>query len=82
MEKEEAPVYSIINNVVGKSDRAIVSDDVNLGSSKLSNAFIICYCPQEKVKVIVEQIKLLLNKYGGVCYLSDATEVRSVHCIA
>ncbi|HEY9769622.1 MAG TPA: hypothetical protein V6C71_14180 [Coleofasciculaceae cyanobacterium] len=45
LEKEEAPVYSIINNVVGKSDRGTVSDDVNLGSSKLSNAFIICYCP-------------------------------------
>jgi nitrogen regulatory protein PII len=82
LEKEKAPGYSIINNVIGKSDHGTVSDDVDLGSSKLSNVFLICYCPQEKVEVIVEQIKPILNKYGGACYLSNATEIRALHCIA
>lgn len=82
LEKVGVPGYTLIRDVIGKSDLGIVSDDVNLGSSKLSNVFIICYSPQEKVKPIVEKIKPILNKYGGVCYLSDAMEIRSVHCIA
>ncbi len=76
------PGYTLIKNVTGKSDLGTVSDDVDLGGSELSNVFIICYCPQEKVKPIVEKIKPILNKYGGVCYLSDAMEIRSVHCVA
>ncbi len=80
LETVGAPGYSLIRGVIGKSDWGTVSDDINLGSSKLSNVFIICYCPQEKVKPIVEKIKPILNKYGGVCYLSDAMEIRSVHC--
>lgn len=74
--------YSIIRDVVGKGDWGIVSDDVNLGSSTLNNVFIICYCPQEQVQSIVEKIKPILNKYGGVCYLFNAMEIRSVRCVA
>lgn len=82
LENVGVPGYTLIRDVIGKSDTGMVSDDVNLGSSKLSNVFIICYCSQDKVKPIVEQIKPILNKYGGVCYLSDAMEIRSVHCVA
>lgn len=82
LEKVGAPGYTLIRNVIGKSYWGTVSDDVNLGSSKLSNVLIICYCPQEQVKPIVEKVKPILNKYGGVCYLSDAMEIRSVHCVA
>ncbi len=73
------PGYTIIRNVIGKSDLGTVSDDL---SSDLSNVFIICYSPQEKVELVVEKIKPVINKYGGVCYLSDAKEIRSFHCIA
>ncbi|MGB5713303.1 MAG: P-II family nitrogen regulator [Waterburya sp.] len=82
LDEINVPGYSIIRNVIGKGDLGKVSDDVNLGSSKLSNVFIICYCPQEKVEPIVTQIKPILNKYGGVCYLFDAMEISSVHCVA
>jgi nitrogen regulatory protein PII len=82
LEKVDAPNYTLIRNVIGKGDWGMVSDDVNLGSSELGNIFIICYCSQDTVKPIVENIKPLLNKYGGVCYISDAMEIRSVRCIA
>ncbi len=82
LDKVGVPGYTLIRDVIGKSDFRTVSDDVNLGSSTLSNVFIICYCPQEQVKSIVEKIQPILNKYGGVCYLSDAMEIRSVHCVA
>jgi nitrogen regulatory protein PII len=82
LEKVNVPGYSIIRDVIGKSDSGTVSDDVNLGSSKLNNVFIICYCSQEQVKLIIEKIKPILNKYGGVCYLFEAMEVSSVRCVA
>jgi nitrogen regulatory protein PII len=82
LEKVNVPGYSIIRDVIGKSDSGTVSDDVNLGSSKLNNVFIICYCAQEQVKLIIEKIKPILNKYGGVCYLFEAMEVSSVRCVA
>lgn len=82
LDKVGVPGYTLIRNAIGKGDFGIVSDDVNLGSSKLSNVFLICYCPSEQVKPIVEQIKPIFNKYGGVCYLSEAMEIRSINCIA
>ncbi len=82
LEKVQVPGYSIIRDVIGKSNGGTVSDDMNLGSSKLSNVFIVCYCSQEQVKPIVEQVKPILNKYGGVCYLLEAMEISSVRCVA
>ncbi|WP_036486389.1 P-II family nitrogen regulator [Myxosarcina sp. GI1] len=76
------PNYTIISNVTGKGDFGTISDDMNLGSSQLSNDFIICYCSPDKAKPIIEKIRPILNKYGGVCYLSDAMEIRSIHCVA
>lgn len=81
LEAVEVPGYTLIRDVIGKSNTRTVSDDLNLGSSKLSNVFIICYCASEKVKPIVEKVKPILNKYGGVCYLSEAMEISSVHCL-
>lgn len=74
--------YSIIRDVIGKSHSGTVSDDVNLGSSKLSNVFIICYCSPDQVEPIVTKVKPILNKYGGVCYLLEAMEITSIHCVA
>jgi nitrogen regulatory protein PII len=82
LEAVGVPGYTLIRDVVGKSNTGRVSDDLNLGSSRLSNVFIICYCASEQVKPIVEKVKPILNKYGGVCYLSEAMEISSVHCVA
>jgi nitrogen regulatory protein PII len=82
LETVKVPDYSIIRDVIGKSSWGTVSDDLNLGSSQLDNVFIICYCPQEQVKLVVEKVKPILNKYGGVCYLLEAMEISSVRCVA
>ncbi len=82
LEQEGVPGYTLIRNVIGKGDFGIVSDDLNLGSNKLNNVFIICYCPPEKTKQVVEKIKPILNKYGGVCYISEAMEIRSLKGVA
>lgn len=80
LDKLEVPGYTFIPNVQGKSRRGTVDDDLVM--SKLGNAYVICCCPPELVKPIVEKIKPLLNKFGGVCYISDAMEIRSLKCVA
>jgi nitrogen regulatory protein PII len=82
LDRVGVPGYTVIRNVIGKSERGLVSDDYDFASTKLSNVYIICCCPPEQVKPIVAEIRPLLNKFGGVCYISDATEVRSMRCVS
>jgi nitrogen regulatory protein PII len=82
LERVNVPGYSIIRNVTGKSSRGVVSDDSDFESTKLSNIYIICFCSQEQTQSLAEQIKPILNKYGGVCYVSDAQEITSLRCVA
>ncbi|MEB3233129.1 MAG: P-II family nitrogen regulator [Leptolyngbyaceae bacterium] len=74
--------YYVIRDVVGKDREGRVSDDMDFVSGDLSDVYIISYCMADKVKSVVELIRLVLNKYGGACYLSDATEIRSTRCVA
>ena len=81
LEKAHVPCYSVIRNVVGRSDRGIASDDFNFASSTLSNVCIIAFCQPDQVDIIVEAIQPVLAHYGGMCYVSDAVGVSSVEAI-
>lgn len=82
LEEAGVPGYSVIRDVVGKSSWGEVSDDSDLGATTLSNVYILSFCKVERVKSVVELVRPLLNKFGGVCYVSDAMEVRSLRCVA
>jgi nitrogen regulatory protein PII len=82
LDRVGVPGYTIIRNVIGKSARGVVSDDFDFESTKLSNVYIICFCPQEQIESIAEKIKPILSKFGGVCYVSDAQEITSLRCVA
>ena len=74
--------YSVIRDVTGRGHRGAVSDDSDFAATTLSNVYILSFCASEKVKPVLEQINPLLNRFGGVCYLSEVMEVRSAECIA
>jgi nitrogen regulatory protein PII len=74
LEKAKVPAHTVIRNVAGKSPGAT--------STELDNIFVIVYCPPEQLKPVVENIKPILNKFGGACYITDAMEIRSVRCVA
>jgi nitrogen regulatory protein PII len=75
------PGYSIIRDVVGKSSWGEVSDDSDFAATTLSNVYILSFCPEEQVKQVVQQLLPLLNKFGGVCFVSDAMQVKSERCL-
>ncbi len=70
--------YSIIRDVIGRSSWGEVSDDSDFASTTLSNIYILSFCTEQQVQPVLERIRLVLNKFGGVCYLSDATEIQSL----
>ncbi len=76
------PGYSIIRDVVGKSSWGEVSDDFDFASTPLSNVYILSFCPVDQIAPVLERVRPLLNKLGGVCYVSDAMEVHSMRCVA
>jgi nitrogen regulatory protein PII len=81
LDKVGIPDYTVIDRVTGKSSRGKISDDFDL-SADLSNTYILCFCSQELIKPLVEKVRPILNKFGGVCYVSEVMEVRSLRCVA
>ncbi|NJO43705.1 MAG: P-II family nitrogen regulator [Cyanobacteria bacterium CRU_2_1] len=71
--------HAVIRNVAGKGLR---EGNEDLDMTMLDNVYIIAFCMPEQLKPVVENIRPLLNKFGGTCYISDAMEIRSVKCVA
>ncbi|AFY37688.1 nitrogen regulatory protein P-II [[Leptolyngbya] sp. PCC 7376] len=71
--------HAVIRNVIGKGLRGNVED---LDMTMLDNVYIIAFCTPEQVKDVVGNIRPLLNKLGGTCYISDVMEVSSVKCVS
>ena len=62
--------YTIIRDATGKGERG------ERGGDELSGAFINSYvmtaCPPEQVSSVVEGLRPILKRFGGVCLVSDA----------
>ena len=48
----------------------------------LDNVYIVAFCMPDEIKTVAENVRPLLNKFGGTCYISDVMEIRSVKCVA
>jgi len=76
LDKAGVHSHAVIRNVAGKGLRE------DLDMTMLDNVYIIAFCMPELIKPVVENIRPLLNKFGGACYISEAMEIRSVRCVA
>ncbi|MEH2308137.1 P-II family nitrogen regulator [Nostoc sp.] len=79
LDKSGVHSHAVIRNVVGKGLRGTTED---LDMTMLDNVYILAFCMPEELKCVVENIRPVLNKFGGTCYVSDVMEIRSVRCIA
>lgn len=61
--------YSIIHDVVGKGNRGIRSgyELTNL----FKNSYIMIVCNEVEMHKIVEAIRPIIKKFGGICIVSD-----------
>jgi nitrogen regulatory protein PII len=61
--------YTIIEDVSGKGDRGRVINDLD---HTLTNGYVISACTTEQEYELVEAMRPILKKFGGVCIVSDA----------
>jgi nitrogen regulatory protein PII len=65
--------YTIIRDVVGKGERGMrAGDDL---TEVFKNSWILTVCSEEKIPPLVEAIRPILKKFGGICLVSDTNYV-------
>ncbi len=74
LEKSDAPGYTIMKHATGKGPQTFVSEDMEF-TGLGANAHVIVFCELEVINKIKENIGSILNYYGGVAYVSEATEM-------
>ena len=65
--------YTVVREIEGKGHRGI-RDGADL-SDAFRNTMILTACSAEQSKMLVEAIRQILKKRGGVCLVSDAAWV-------
>ena len=62
--------YTVVRNAEGKGHRGVRSgDDV---TRVFQNSYVLTACTAEQVEKVVESIRPVLKRVGGVCLVSDA----------
>jgi nitrogen regulatory protein PII len=79
LDKANVPGYTVIRDVAGKSTRGDGKHD--LAMTMLDNVYIIAFFPPENMEAVAENIRAILNKFGGTCFISDAMELRTTQCV-
>lgn len=62
--------YSVIKEVSGRGDRGTRTGDSLSGA--FDNSYVMVACSEEEARRIVEMVRPILKRYGGVCLVSDA----------
>ena len=62
--------YTVIKEVTGKGGRGLRAGDELTGVFK--NSYVIVACPEEEVSRVVEAVRPILRRFGGVCLVTDA----------
>jgi nitrogen regulatory protein PII len=80
LDKSGVHGHAVIRNVAGKGLQAGGNEDLDM--TMLDNVYVIAFCMPEQIKAVIENVRPLLNKFGGTCYISDVMEIRSVRCVS
>ena len=70
LRREGVSGYSVISSVKGAGDRGDRRDDEPGGGS--GNACVLTTASPEKLTALIEAIRPILKRRGGVCLVSDA----------
>lgn len=79
LDKAGVAGYSVIRDVAGKSTRDHVSRDSSM--TALDNIYVLAFCSPDQVSAVAQNIRPVLNKFGGSCFISDAVELLITRCV-
>ena len=74
LEEADVPGYTVMKHATGKGPQTVVSEDMEF-TGLGANAHVIVFCELEIINRIRENIRSILNYYGGVAYISEAIEM-------
>ena len=74
LEKAEVPGYTVMKHVTGRGPERVVSEDMEF-TGLGANAHVIIFCETDVISRIKENTIPLLNYYGGVAYVSEASSL-------
>ncbi|ABX08163.1 P-II family nitrogen regulator [Prochlorococcus marinus] len=74
LEAAEVPGYTVLKHATGKGPQTVVSEDMEF-TGLGANAHVIVFCELETIDKVRENIRSILSYYGGVAYVSEATEL-------
>ena len=74
LEDADAPGYTVMKHATGRGPDTIVSEDMEF-SGLGANAHVIVFCEEDIIERIKVNIQSILNYYGGVAYVSEATNL-------
>jgi len=66
--------YTVVRGVAGRGERG--EQDGRSGEATFSNAMIVVACLPARATTLLEDLRPLLKRYGGVCLVSDALSLR------
>lgn len=71
LRRARASGYTVISGASGAGERGTSWGDDPGGSSE--NHVVICVVDEEHLGAVVEAVRPLLERFGGICLVSDAT---------
>ena len=74
LEAADVPGYTVMKHATGKGQQTICSEDMEF-TGLGTNAHVIVFCELEMIEKFRENIRSILNYYGGVAYISEATQM-------
>ncbi len=74
LDEAQVPGYTVMKHVTGKGPDSAVSEDMEF-TGLGANAHVIVFCEQSDLDRLKEKVTPILNYYGGVAYVSDATKL-------
>ncbi|MBI3343982.1 MAG: transcriptional regulator [Gammaproteobacteria bacterium] len=73
LERHGFPSYTMIPGAYGKGDRG---ESLGGVSGEFNNSYLVIVCDAERVNDLVELIRPVLKRFGGVSLVSDALWVK------
>jgi nitrogen regulatory protein PII len=67
----EVSGYTIIKDVIGSGDRGLRAGN-EVMTDVFKNSYVLTACPEDKLMKVVEAIRPVLKRFGGICLVSDA----------
>jgi hypothetical protein len=77
LNRTNSVTYTVIRNVTSHG----VCGEADQSGVALENDYIIAFCEADRVKLLLEELRPVLNRFGGACFMSEATEVKSMKCV-